>query len=157
MKKNIFGRKLKRDVNERRALFKALISSLILKERIKTTEAKAKAIKGEVDKIITRVKKRGFLSKRLLADKVLPNAIDKLIKDIAPRFSSRNGGYTRILRLGKRFGDDAEMVLMEWVEGPLPAEPKIKNQKSRKRSAEHRLNRRKMKNNWTREKDISKA
>ncbi len=126
MKKNVFGRKFKRDKNERQALFKSLISSLILKERIQTTEAKAKAIKGDVDKIVTKVKKNQDAGK-LLGDLVTPQALQKLRKDIAPRFAKRAGGYTRVIRMGKRFGDDAMMVLMEWTEGPLPAEPKIKN------------------------------
>lgn len=116
MKKNVFGRKFKRDKNERQALFKSLISSLILKERIQTTEAKAKAIKGDVDKIVTKVKKNKEEAKRLLGDLVVPHALEKLIKDIAPRFNTRTGGYTRIIRMGKRFGDDAMMVLMEWTE-----------------------------------------
>lgn len=117
MKKNVFGRKFKRDKNERQALFKSLISSLILKERIQTTEAKAKAIKGDVDKIVTKVKKNKD-ARRLLGDLVVPHALEKLIKDITPRFAKRAGGYTRIIRIGKRFGDDAMMVLMEWAEGP---------------------------------------
>jgi len=129
MRKKVFGRKLKRDSNARRALFRNLVSSLILKERIQTTEAKAKAIKGDVDKLITKVKKKKEV-RGLLPD-LFPHALDKLISDIAPRFKDRSGGYTRILRIGKRFGDDASMVLMEWTEGPLPVEPKIKNKKSK--------------------------
>ena len=139
MKKNVFGRKFKRDKNERQALFKSLISSLILKERIQTTEQKAKAIKGDVDKIVTKVKKNQEEAKRLLGDLVTPQALQKLIKDIAPRFAKRAGGYTRIIRMGKRFGDDAMMVLMEWTEGPLPAEPKIKNQKSKIKNTTQKL------------------
>lgn len=116
MKKNVFGRKFKRDVNERKALFKSLISSLVLNGRIKTTEAKAKGIKGEVDKIITKAKNKGEKARILLASQLTSPAIDKLIKEIAPGFSKRPGGYTRILKIGKRFGDDARMVLMEFVE-----------------------------------------
>ena len=125
MKKNVFGRKLKRDINERKALFRSLITSLILKERIKTTEAKAKAIKGEVDKLITKVKRNGKDTRNLLSGLILPNALGKLVNDIAPRFTNRPGGYTKILRLGRRFGDQASMVLMEWSEGPIPATARL--------------------------------
>lgn len=116
MKKNIFGRKFKRDTNERKALFKNLISSLILDGEIKTTEEKAKAIKGDVDKLITKVKKNGEIARQLVGSYIFPYALDKLINDIAPRFANRNGGYTRIIRIGKRFGDNATVVLMEWTE-----------------------------------------
>jgi large subunit ribosomal protein L17 len=116
MKKHVFGRKLKRDINERKALFKGLMSSLVLHEKIETTESKAKAIKGEVDKLITNAKKEDALARKLLSDKLSPEASEKMIKDIAPRFNKRQGGYTKTVRLGKRFGDDATMVLLEWVE-----------------------------------------
>jgi len=112
MKKNVFGRKFKRDKNERTALFKGLMSSLIVKERIQTTEQKAKAIKAGVDKLVTRAKKNTLRPEEVYG----ADAFKKLKEDIASRFSQRNGGYTRIIRLGKRFGDDASMVVMEWVE-----------------------------------------
>ena len=116
MKKHIFGRKFKRDINERKALFKGLMSSLVLHEKIETTEPKAKAIKGEIDKLVTNAKKESMLARKLLSDKLSPEALEKMIKDIAPRFNKRQGGYTKMVRLGKRFGDDATMVLLEWVE-----------------------------------------
>ncbi len=116
MKKHIFGRKLKRDINERKALFKGLMSSLVLHEKIETTESKAKAIKGEVDKLVTNAKKETILARKLLSDKLSPEALEKMIKNIAPRFDKRQGGYTKMARLGKRFGDDATMVVVEWTE-----------------------------------------
>jgi large subunit ribosomal protein L17 len=116
MKKHIFGRKFKRDVDERKALFKGLMSSLVLHEKIETTEEKAKAIKGELDKLVTNAKKDGILARKLMSSKLSPEALEKMIKDIAPRFNKREGGYTRMVRIGKRFGDDATMVLLEWVE-----------------------------------------
>lgn len=118
MKKNVFGRKFNRDTNERKALFKGLISSLVLNERIKTTEPKAKAIKADVDKVITKVKKNGELARRLLAGILNPQALEKLVNDVAPRFKERNGGYTRIIRIGRRFGDNAMEVVMEFTEKP---------------------------------------
>lgn len=116
MKKHIFGRKFKRDVNERKALFKGLMSSLVLNEKIETTESKAKAIKAEVDKLVTRAKKDTVLARKLLSPKLSSDALEKMISDIAPRFSKRQGGYTKMVRLGKRFGDDSSMVLIEWTE-----------------------------------------
>lgn len=118
MKKNVFGRKFNRDTNERKALFKALISSLVLNERIKTTEPKAKAIKADVDKVITKVKKNGELARRLLSSVLNSQALEKLINDVAPRFKDRNGGYTRIIKIGRRFGDNAMEVVMEFTEKP---------------------------------------
>lgn len=116
MRKNVFGRRFKRDTNERKALFKGLISSLILHERIKTTEEKAKSIKGEVDKIITKVKKGEGKARFLLQGQLPKKAIDKVISQIAPRFDKRQGGYTRIVKIGRRFSDNALMVLIEWTE-----------------------------------------
>lgn len=118
MKKNIFGRKFSRDTNERKALFKNLISSLVINGRIKTTEPKAKAIKADVDKVITKVKKNGDLAKRLLSGILNSQAIDTLVNDVAPRFKDRNGGYTRIIKIGRRFGDNAMEVVMEFTEKP---------------------------------------
>ena len=119
MRKNVFGRRFKRDIKERKALFKSLMSSLILKERIKTTEAKAKAIKGDVDKLITTVKKNQDNAKRFLTKSLSPEALEKLIKNVVPRFKNRQSGYTRIIRLGKRVSDHTPMVIMEWVEGEI--------------------------------------
>jgi len=133
MRKNVFGRRFKRDTNQRKALFKSLLSSLVLKERIKTTEAKAKAVKRDADKIITKAKEKGKDAKRLLSSYLFPNAIDKLMEKIAPRFAKRQGGYTRIVRLGKRVSDNAEMVLMEWTENKIEnSELKIQNSKEKK-------------------------
>lgn len=116
MKKNVFGRKLKRTKNERTALFKSLMSSLVLNEKIKTTEAKAKAIKPEIEKLVTKAKKNEEGARKVLHKSLSKLAFDKIVKDIAPRFSQKQGGYTRIIKLGKRFGDDAPFVLIEWTE-----------------------------------------
>ena len=119
MRKNIFGRQFSRDTNQRKALFKSLISSLILDESIKTTLEKAKAIKGDVDKIVNKAKKGdNTLKVQLLQRSLGAEAMNKVIKDIAPRFKDRSSGYTRLIKLGRRFSDNAAMVLMEWVEKP---------------------------------------
>lgn len=116
MKKNVFGRQFKRDTNERKALFKGLMTSLVMHDRIQTTEEKAKAIKGHVEKLVTKTLKKGENAKRELLPFLGADAVKKMIIDIAPRFTNRRGGYTRIIKLGKRFGDNASIVILEWVE-----------------------------------------
>jgi len=139
MRKNIFGRQFSRDRNERTALFKGLMSSLILNERIKTTEEKAKAIRPSIEKAITKAIKYGEASKRILGGEILPDALEKLVNDVAPRFKNRPGGYTRIIKMGRRFGDDAMVAFIELVDGPAPivrtessAKPKVKKVKVKK-------------------------
>ena len=116
MKKHVFGRKLKRDTNERKALFKNLLTSLVLNERITTSEAKAKAIKSAADKLITKAKKEGREAYRALEAEVHRPAVVKLVDELAGRFKSRNGGYTRIIKAGHRVADNAAMAVMEWTE-----------------------------------------
>jgi large subunit ribosomal protein L17 len=101
---------------ERTALFRSLISSLVLKERIILSEAKAKAIKADVDKLVTKALKGGNSSAKIVAQGMYPNAIEKFVTDVAPRFKDRKGGYTRIIRLGSRLGDQSQEVMLEWVE-----------------------------------------
>ncbi len=116
MRKNVFGRRLQRDVHERKALFRSLMRELIVREKIQTTEAKAKAIKADIEKAVTKVKKNPMLAKqRLQADFSVP-IIRKLVDEIAPRFSKRQGGYTRILHRNNRLNDNANMVMIEWTE-----------------------------------------
>ncbi|MBI3093016.1 MAG: 50S ribosomal protein L17 [Candidatus Levybacteria bacterium] len=116
MRKNVFGRQLKRDKNERKALFKGLMSALVLKEKIKTTEEKAKAIRGQAEKLVTKAKKKGQGASPLLSPYLSPLAMNKMITELGSRFKDRPGGYTRIIKLGRRFGDNAMTVLMEWTE-----------------------------------------
>lgn len=115
MRKQVFGRRFKRDKNERKALFRGLISSMILRGQIKTTEEKAKAIKGDLEKLVTKAKK-GEVARRILQSDLKPFEIDKMVNQIAPGFKNRAGGYTRIIRMGKRFNDNASMVIMQWSE-----------------------------------------
>lgn len=89
---------------------------MVMKGRIITTEQKAKSIKADVEKLVTKAKKEGVSAKRLLQPHLKPHEIEKMINEIAPSFKSRQGGYTRIIRTGKRFNDDASMVILEWVE-----------------------------------------
>ena len=133
MKKSIFGKKLKRDTNERKALFKSLMTSLVLKESIRTTEAKAKAIKPEIDKMVTHAKKGTNASMQKIHGSLSHIALDKFVSNVAPRFKDRNGGYTRIIKLGGRVGDEAKMVILEWVEkSEVPYQKPVKVKKERK-------------------------
>jgi len=116
MRKNVFGRRLSRDKNERKALFKSLMSALVLKERIQTTEAKAKAIRPEVEKLVTKAKQGGNAAKLVLQQSLSKDAFEKILNDIAPRFSKKQGGYVRLIKIGKRFGDDAPVAVVEWTE-----------------------------------------
>ncbi len=116
MRKNVFGRKFKRDVNERKALFKGLASSLVLSERITTTEEKAKAVKPYIEKLVTKAKRGGPEAEMLLQPFLTKDAMQKMLIDIAPRFADRPGGYTRIVKVGNRLKDNARMAFIEWVE-----------------------------------------
>ena len=139
MKKNVFGRKLSRDKNERHALFISLMSALVMHERIITTEAKAKAIKADVEKLITKAKDGSNAAKLVLKKSLSQNAFDKILKEIAPRFDKKQGGYVRLVKAGKRFGDDAPVVVMEWTEPssaiiPVAVEKKVKKVKPVKKA-----------------------
>jgi large subunit ribosomal protein L17 len=109
--------KLSRDSAHRKALLMNLSKEIIEHERIKTTQAKAKAVKPEIEKLIT-LAKRGDLHARRQALSTLSQdkfAVHKLFEDVAPRYAERPGGYTRILKLGPRRSDSTEMVLIELV------------------------------------------
>ncbi|MFC4559642.1 50S ribosomal protein L17 [Virgibacillus kekensis] len=116
------ARKLGRTTDHRLALLRNLASDLIIHERIETTEAKAKELKSIVDKMIT-LGKRGDLHARRQAAAFLynkeandnENVIQKLFDDVAARYEDRQGGYTRVLKLGARQGDGAEMAIVELV------------------------------------------
>jgi large subunit ribosomal protein L17 len=111
------GKKLGRDSAHRKALYSNLAGALIEHGRISTTEAKAKAVKPFAEKMIT-LGKRGDLHARRLALAALRSnhVVHQLFADVAPRFADRPGGYTRIVRLGPRQGDAAEMVYLELVD-----------------------------------------
>ena len=109
--------KLSRDSAHRKALVRNLCGQVIQHERVRTTEAKAKVIKPEVEKLIT-LAKRGDLHARRQALSALGQdkfTVYKLFEEVAPRYGSRPGGYTRILKLGPRRSDATEMVLLELV------------------------------------------
>jgi large subunit ribosomal protein L17 len=135
MRHNRSGYKLKRDAGSRNSLLKGLITSVIEHERVVTTVPKAKAVKPLVDKMIT-LAKRDTLHARRQAAAVLetPAALKKLFDKLGTRFGQRNGGYTRVVRLGWRKGDGAEQAIIELVGSEL-----VKRAAERAKRREERL------------------
>lgn len=125
MRHRIIGRKLGRAIGPRTALRRTLVNQLFTHERIKTTRAKAEAIRSQAEGLITLAKKgiaacdSGVVHARRLAASRMGDAemVKKLFDDIAPRYENRAGGYTRMVKLGPRLGDAAEIVLLELIEG----------------------------------------
>lgn len=124
MRHKIAGYRLGRTKDQRLGLRRTMVNQLLTHERIQTTRAKAMFIRGETEKLITLARKSGKgtdtdkVNARRMASSRIGNAITvkKLFDEIAPRFENRNGGYTRILKLGPRLGDSSDMVLIELVE-----------------------------------------
>ena len=125
MRHKVKGKRLSRHVGARNALRRVMVKQLFEFERIQTTRAKAQAIRGQAEKLIS-LAKRGLaaeddaklvharrLAQARLADKEI---VFKLFDEIAPRYAERNGGYTRMMKLGRREGDSSEMVVLELVE-----------------------------------------
>ncbi len=115
MRKRIRGRKFNRKADQRKALLRTLATSLILKEKIKTTEAKAKELSFYVGKKISQARKNTVPTRRNLAKFFSPKTVQKLVNDLGVRYQARKGGYTRIIKLGKRMSDAAKMVIIELV------------------------------------------
>jgi large subunit ribosomal protein L17 len=126
--------KLGRTAEHRKALLSNQVCSLIEHQRIKTTLAKAKAVRPLAEKMVT-LGKRGSLHARRTALAVLrqKDAVKKFFDDIAPRSAERNGGYTRIIRLGQRKSDSASMAFLEWVDSPRVVEEPVAEEKGKKR------------------------
>jgi large subunit ribosomal protein L17 len=114
MRHKVAGRSLSRSTGHRKALFRNLVTELLAYEKIKTTEAKAKEIRGIAEKMITLGKNGGLDARRqLLAFIYDKKVVDKIFNDLAKRYVERPGGYTRITKLGRRLGDGASMVKLE--------------------------------------------
>lgn len=109
------GRKFGRVKSKRKSLFRNLMFQLIVHERITTTAAKAKAIAPLAEKLITRAKADNIAARRLVASRLPKRASEKLFKVIAPRFTARQGGYTRILKLGDRKSDSSRQAIIELI------------------------------------------
>jgi large subunit ribosomal protein L17 len=117
MRHRVAGRQLGRDKSARQALFRALITELFRHERIETTEAKAKAIRPDAEKLITLAKRGDVHARRLAASRIYdPEVTKKLFETLGPRYKERAGGYTRLFKVGPRLGDAAPIVIMELVD-----------------------------------------
>ena len=139
MRHNKAFQKLSRTPAHRKALFRNLATALVLKDSIKTTLVKAKELKRVADKLVTYGKRNTLHSRRLAMAYLIPvnreigenaqklSAVHRLFNEIAPRYSGRDGGYTRVVRLPKRQGDKAPMAVIQFVEGAV--EKKAKRQR----------------------------
>jgi large subunit ribosomal protein L17 len=135
MKHRVSFNRLGRKTSHRKALYRAMVTALLKYERIKTTKAKAREIRRVAEKIITRAREDSVHNRRIVAKSIMDKQIlAKLFSEIAPRFVDRPGGYTRILKLGQRYGDASEMVLLELVERKTQEKSK-KDKKVEKKSA----------------------
>jgi len=135
MRHGVSGFKLKRDISARRSLLRGLVTSVIENERVVTTVPKAKAAKPLVERMITLAKRDTLHSRRQAASFVVtPTALKKLFDKLGTRFGQRNGGYTRIVRLGWRKGDGAEQAMLELVGSEL-----VKRAAERAKRREERL------------------
>jgi large subunit ribosomal protein L17 len=129
------GFKLRRNTSSRRALLRNLVTSVVEQERIITTVPKAKAAKPLLEKMITLAKQDTLHARRQAAGFLMtPATVKKLFDKLGPRFSQRNGGYTRIVRVGPRLGDGAELALLELVGSEL-----VKRAADRAKRREERL------------------
>ncbi len=109
-------RKLGRPTDHRRAMLRNLVTSLLREEKIKTTDTRAKEVKRMAEKMITLAKRGDLHARRQVLAYVFDETVVKnLFDEVAPRYAERNGGYTRILKLGPRRGDAAELVILELV------------------------------------------
>ena len=126
MNKRVFGRKLSRSRPAREALFASLSRAMILSGKIKTTHAKAKAIQGDLERFISLAKKGDLRSRRTILANLdnAKDAVGVLFKKVVPAFSSKNSGFTRLISLPTRKGDNAKMVRIEWTEKVDLSEPK---------------------------------
>jgi len=109
------GRKFTRSKNQEKALFHSLASALIIKEKITTTEAKAKELRPFLEKLITRAKKDNLANRRFLAKNFSKEVIKKLFKEMGLRYKNRPGGYIRIIKINPRKQDAAKMAILELI------------------------------------------
>lgn len=128
MNKKVFGRKLSRSRSAREALFASLARGLILNGKMETTRAKAKAVQGYLEKFVTSAKKGDLSGKRrnLASLDNARDALDALYQKVAPSFSGRTSGFTRIISLPTRRGDNAQMVRIEWTEKMIEVKKEVK-------------------------------
>ena len=122
MRHKFANRRLNRTSEHRKALFKNMLNSLIKYEQITTTLPKAKELKPKIDKVITLGKKNNLQSKKNLFSRLQDKlSVDKLSKTLSQRYEKRKGGYSRVIRAGFRYGDDAPMAIVELVDRNVEA------------------------------------
>jgi|TARA_B110000116_G_C16368140_1_gene372906 large subunit ribosomal protein L17 len=122
MRHKLGYRKLNRTSEHRKALFKNMLNSLIKYEQITTTLPKAKELKPQIDKMITKGKKNNLSAKKTLFSELQSkSSVDKLIKTLSTRYQKRNGGYSRVIKAGFRYGDDAPMAVIELIDRDIEA------------------------------------
>ena len=132
MRHKFAHRKLNKTSEHRKALFKNMLNSLIKYEQITTTLPKAKELKPQIDKVITIGKKNNLQSKKnLFSSLQSKSSVDKLVKILSQRYEKRNGGYSRVIRAGYRYGDDAPMAVIELVDRDVEAK-KVDIKKNKK-------------------------
>ena len=126
---------LQRNASHRKALHRSMVTSLFRQERIKTTKAKALAVRRTAEKMITRAKEDTVHNRRIVSGRLYDEGmVAKLFTNIAPRMKDRQGGYTRIIKLGQRQGDAAEVVILELVDYKLDTEEKKKKKKGEEKA-----------------------
>ena len=122
MRHKFANRNLNRTSEHRKALFKNMLNSSIKYEQITTTLPKAKELKPKIDKVITLGKRNNLQSKKNLFSKIQDKtSVDKLVKTLSQRYVKRNGGYSRVIRAGYRYGDDAPMAIIELIDRDVEA------------------------------------
>ncbi len=139
MRHSFANKKLNRTSEHRKALLKNMLNSLIKYEQIKTTLPKAKFLKPQADKIITLGKKDTLQTSKLLVSQLQDkNTANKVKKTLSKRYQKRHGGYTRIIKAGFRYGDNAPMAIIEFVDRDVEAKKIDKKKKETKKEAENK-------------------
>ena len=137
MRHRLGYKKLNRTSEHRKALIKNMLNSLIKYEQIKTTLPKAKVLKPQADKIITLGKKNNLQNTKILTSKLQDiKSANKVKKTLAKRYESRKGGYTRIIKAGYRYGDNAPLAIIEFVDRDVEAKRVDRKKKETKKSTE---------------------
>lgn len=132
MRHNVFGRKLNRDHNHRKALFRNLVASLVEYGSITTTMAKAKSVQAMADKLMTKAKVGDVHNQRMIGRYLTKRSlVGKMVNELAPLTKKRTSGFTRIIKADFRRGDQAEMVQLEWVDKVVVAKPEPTGNRSK--------------------------
>ena len=139
MRHRLGYKKLNRTSEHRKALIKNMLNSLIKYEQLTTTLPKAKVLKPQADKIITLGKKKNLQNTKILVSKLQDiNSANKVKKTLAKRYESRKGGYTRIIKAGFRYGDNAPLAIIEFVDRDVEAKKVDRKKKETKKSTEEK-------------------